>query len=278
MSIKLSGISVYPIKSVKGIPRDSAVVGEKGLVGDRMLMVTDDSGGFLTQRDIPALSLIEASVSDASLKLAAPGAGSVIVPIEGGPTLKPVEVWRDRCEAQDLGPGAADWISSFLGAECRIVRMPDEGTRPLDPKYGGGKVSFADAFPVLLIGESSLEELNSRLKEKLPMNRFRPNLVVIGSAPFEEDRWKRIRIGECEFRVVKPCARCVVTTIDQTSGNKTGKEPLKTLANFRQAKDVLPEAFESYGLDPNVVLFGQNLIPVTLGASIEIGDVVEVLE
>lgn len=278
MSIKLSAISVYPIKSVRGITRESAVVGEKGLVGDRMLMVTDESGRFLTQRELPALSLVEASVGDNSLKLKAPGAGSVIVPLESGSAVKPVEVWRDRCEAHDLGPGAAEWISEYLGADCRIVRMPEEGTRSLDQKYGGGKVNFADGFPVLLIGESSLEDLNSRLSEKIPMNRFRPNLVVSGTKPFDEDNWKRIRIGMSEFSVEKPCARCVVTTVDQASGTKTGKEPLKTLADFRRAADVIPDTYESFGLGPSDVLFGQNLVPLDPGGNVNIGDVVEVLE
>lgn len=278
MSITLSAISIYPIKSVRGIARESALVGEKGLVGDRMLMVTDESGRFLTQRELPALSLVEASVGENSLKLSAPEAGSVIVPLDAGSALKPVEIWRDRCDAQDLGPGAAEWISDYLGSRCRIVRMPEEGTRPLDPKYGDGKVNFADAFPVLLIGQSSLESLNSRLSEDLPMDRFRPNLVISGSEPFEEDRWKRIRIGKCEFRVVKACARCVVTTVDQASGRKTGKEPLKALANFRRADEVLPDSYESFGFGPNDVLFGQNLIPSNPGAVVKKGDVLEVLE
>lgn len=243
-----------------------------------MLMVTDESGRFVTQREIPELSLIEASIEQSSLKLSAKGAGSVILPIREDLPLDRVEVWRDKCEAHDLGPGAAEWISEFLGVSCRLVRMPDPGTRHLGPNYGKGKVSFADGFPVLLVGESSLEELNSRLPERIPMNRFRPNLVVTGTRPFEEDNWKRIKIGESEFRVVKPCARCVVTTVDQENGAKRGKEPLRTLAAFRKASEVLPQTFESFGLMPNDVLFGQNLIPETLNTSVVLGDLVEVLE
>ncbi|MCO6511629.1 MAG: MOSC domain-containing protein [Aridibacter famidurans] len=277
MSIELSGINIYPIKSVRGISQRTAEVREKGLRGDRMLMVTDDSGRFLTQREIPALSQIEASVDESSLKLMAEGAGSVIFPVPNNAPMGRVEVWRDECEAQDLGPGAAEWISEFLGAPCRLVRMPESGTRSLDPNYGIGKVSFADGFPVLLASESSLEELNSRLTEGIPMNRFRPNFVVRGSRPFEEDSWNRIRIGKCEFRVVKPCARCVVTTIDQASGTKTGKEPLRTLAMFRKASEVIPATYAAFGLNPNDVLFGQNLIPEAEGSSVAVGDPVEVL-
>jgi uncharacterized protein YcbX len=154
---------------------------------------------------------------------------------------------------------------------------------------GDDIVSFADGYPLLLIGEGSLANVNERLhdiyrdeeygqKLPLPMNRFRPNLVVQGSDPFEEDNWSRIRVGEAIFRVVKPCARCVMTTVDQARGEFDGKEPLKTISTFRMAKDVFPNSYESLGQTANAVLFGENLIPENPGTTIRIGDEIEVLE
>jgi hypothetical protein len=178
-----------------------------------------------------------------------------------------VGLWGGRGDAEDLGEHAADWFSSFLQTRCRLVRFPDDGFRPVDPDYARfeARVAFADGFPVLLTSESSLKELNARMDGgggRVPMDRFRPNLVVRGSEPFEEDRWRQIRVGELVLDVVKPCARCKITTVDQITG-KTGTEPLATLAGFRKRD--------------NEVLFGQNCVHHGPG-SVRVGDEVEILE
>ena len=170
--------------------------------------------------------------------------------------------------------------------------MPETTERHVSKPFNSGDdiVSFADGYPLLVIGEGSLEELNRRVVEngeapagrvaafRVPMDRFRPSLVVKGSEPFAEDNWAKIRVGEAIFRIVKPCGRCVITTTDQETGEVVGKEPLRTLATFRKAIDVRPEGFEQFGHGPNSVLFGENMIPENPGATISIGDEVEVLE
>ena len=187
----------------------------------------------------------------------------------------------------------SEWFSDALGKKCRLVRMPENSERHVDPRFDLGDeiVSFADGYPLLLIGEASLEELNDKIAEnaaqdadeppavrQLPMNRFRPNVVVQGSGPFEEDNWARVTIGGTNFRVVKPCARCPIPTIDQATGEFDGKEPSRTLATFRKAHKVHPEKYEAFGQPPNAVLFGENLIPENPGGMITLGDPVEVLE
>ena len=169
--------------------------------------------------------------------------------------------------------------------------MTESSERHVSEQFDRGDdiVSFADGYPLMMLGEGSLAEVNERLHDRyrgdeygeklpLPMNRFRPNLVVRGSDPFAEDRWAKIRVGEAIFRVVKPCGRCVMTTVDQARGEFDGKEPLKTMATFRMAKDVFPNTFEELGQTANAVLFGENLIPENPGATIRVGDEVEVLE
>jgi uncharacterized protein YcbX len=176
-----------------------------------------------------------------------------------------VTIWYDEAEAVDQGAEAADWLSQFLGVEARLVRIAEDYFRPVSSRYAVSsqdQVSFADGYPILLASQESLDELNSRMQSSLPMNRFRPNLVVQGCEPFAEDGWKRIRIGEVELALVKPCARCVVTTHDQITGERTGKDPLATLAKFR-----------NFG---RKAMFGMNVIPVSLG-EISVGAEVEVL-
>jgi uncharacterized protein YcbX len=175
-----------------------------------------------------------------------------------------VRVWKHQGPAEDAGGNAAEWFSRFLEQPCRLVRFPEDGEREVDPHYARGpaQVGFADAFPVLLLSEASLEDLNGRMQQPLPMNRFRPNLVVRGCEPYAEDQWKRIRIGDLVLDVVKPCERCAIASVDPLTGQR-GKEPLATLATYR-------------GRD-NSVFFGQNCVHLGPG-SIRIGDDVEVLE
>lgn len=158
-----------------------------------------------------------------------------------------VQVWNDRCPAQLCGDSADAWLSDFLDRPCRLVHMADETVRQVDLKYAalGDRTAFADGFPLLLISQASLDDLNSRLTDSVPMIRFRPNLVVSGCEPYAEDHWRKIRIGELTLRVVKPCSRCKITTVDPGSG-ETGSEPLKTLSGYRR--------------EGNRVFFGQNLV------------------
>ncbi len=269
--ITLSAIHVYPVKSLAGFAPPSAEVHPRGLADDRRWMLLDAAGHFLTQRTLPRMALLSAFLSPSSLQINGPDSPPLLVPLEtppDGPQTREtltVQVWRSVCEAVPVGAEADAWLSDTLGQPCRLVFMPDSVRRAVRPGPGGeeGIVSFADGYPLMLLGEASRGDLNARLETPVPMNRFRPNLVVSGSDAFAEDGWKRIRVGAATFHVVKPCDRCVLTTVDQATGAATGPEPLRTLAGYR--------------LRDQKVLFGQHLIPQTLGV-VRAGDPVEVLE
>jgi uncharacterized protein YcbX len=244
----LSGISVYPVKSARGIALAQSEVDAFGLRYDRRWMVVDRSGQFLSQRSHSRLALVVPSILSGALRIDAPGMPTLETPLNPSPTVATqVTVWNDTCGATWLGEKAASWFSNFLGSTCSLVHMDPDVVRPANPAFAppGSRVSFADGFPFLLISEESLTDLNRRLAEPLPMNRFRPNLVVAGGEPYQEDRWSRIEIGGIGLRVVKPCGRCVVTTTDQTTGER-GKEPLRTLATYRKRN--------------GEVMFGQNVV------------------
>lgn len=290
--MRISEINIYPIKSLKGIALQDSIVEKRGLRYDRRWMLTDLDGMFFTQREVPRMATVTVEILNGALGVSAEGFGSLEIPFEPDRgERESVTVWTSTLVAETyLGP-MNEWFSEVLSKKCKLVRMPDNGTRHVDERFDEGEdtVSFADGYPLLLIGEGSLAEVNERLhdiyhdeeygeKLPLPMNRFRPNLVVQGSDPFEEDGWAKIRVGEALFRVPRPCARCVITTVDQVRGEFDGKEPLKTIASFRMAKDAFPNTFESLGQTANAVLFGENLIPENPGARVGINDVVEVLE
>jgi len=256
---------VYPVKSCRGIALERAVLERRGVRHDRRWMIVDAEGVFVTQRTEPRLACIEVAVDDA-LVLRAPHAPPLRVPFEPPPgaARRRVRVWRDQADALDCGPEASAWLSAWLGAPASLVFMPDDVERPVDPKRArpGDIVGFADAYPLLLASTSSLDELNARLDTPVPMDRFRPNVVVDGCAPWAEDGWRRVRIGDVPVRVLKPCDRCVVTSTDQRTGER-GVEPLRTLASFRK-----------HG---NEVLFAQNAVHDAPG-TIAVGDAVTVLE
>jgi uncharacterized protein YcbX len=266
--MRLSEINIYPVKSLKGIALREATVEERGLQFDRKWMLVDEKGKFITQREFPAMARLETKVDHASLRVAVNGT-QVEVPLadEPGENLR-VAIWTSSVRSALYPPEINEWFSEALGTNCRLVVMPQSSKRSVNPFYAVRKfkdtVSFADGYPFMLIGEGSLADLNSRLDSPVPMNRFRPNLVVAGSEPFAEDTWKKIRIGSTVFHVVKPCGRCVITTIEQAAGDKTGTEPLKTLASYRTKN--------------NKVLFGQNLIADEPGGILNVGDLVEVIE
>ncbi len=261
----ISGIFVYPVKSASQISLDYSKLEQRGLAYDRRWMVVDESGTFMTQRTSPTMALLKIEIEDQTLSLNAPGMSELSLPLFPKVGLpQEVEVWGDRCEAWAADKQSAGWISEYLGKNCNFVFMPASSNRPVDPDYaiGENQIAFSDGFPLLLISESSLNDLNSRLPEKISMKRFRPNLVVNNIEPFQEDCWKAIRIGDCELEVVKPCSRCVLTTVDPETGTFSGKEPLKTLATYRQLN--------------GEVMFGQNLIPRALG-KLEVGMPVEII-
>ena len=253
MPVQLTALTVYPIKSARGIAVSEWTVDDFGLQYDRRWMVVDRWGEFLTQRSHPRLALVSPSIEDGLLRIEAPGMRSLELPLEPSASGSTgVRVWRDTCRAAWLGERPAGWFSEFLGTSCGLVYMAGETVRPADPAYApvGTRVSFADAFPFLLISEESLADLNRRLPDPLPMNRFRPNLVVAGTASYQEDRWNRIEINGLGLRIVKPCARCVVTTTNQSTTER-GKEPLRTLATYREVN--------------GKVMFGQNVVHERIG-------------
>lgn len=264
--ISLARIYVYPIKSAAGVALDRAALDGLGLRHDRRWMLVDDAGEFLSQRRLPRMALISVSFSGASLLVEAPSMSALTLPLEPGPDdprqRTPVRVFDDLVPAASAGEEPDRWFSGFLGVGCRLVYMPDDVVRPVDPDYArdGDRVGFADGFPLLMFSEASLADLNSRLPEPVPENRFRPNLVVSGCGAFAEDGWRWVRVGEVGFRVAKPCARCTITTVDQRIGVR-GKEPLRTLASYRKVGDK--------------VMFGQNLAHDGPG-ELRVGDAVEV--
>ena len=250
MVYTLTEINVYPVKSLGGISLNEAEVTDCGLKYDRRWMLVDESGRFLTQRVLPQMSLIKTYIENQFLcfnhKLKPELKFSV--PLENyNDEEKEVVVWDDSVNAVYVGREADMWFSDAIGFKCRLVHMPDDSKRYVDKKYAleNEVVSFADAYPFLVIGQSSLNDLNRRLRDRVPMNRFRPNFVFEGGSPFDEDRMKSFKLNDVTFFPVKPCARCVVTTVNQDSGIK-GKEPLETLASYRTQN--------------NKVMFGQNLL------------------
>jgi len=224
-------------------------------------MVVDGAGQFLSQRSHSRLALVVPSIRGDKLRVDAPGMPTLEIPLRPSTAVTTtVAVWDDVCSASWVGASAAEWFSEFLGCECSLVHMAEDVLRPADPVFApaSSKVSFADGFPFLLISEQSLADLNRRLAEPLPMNRFRPNLVVAGGEPYDEDGWSQLEIGGIRLRVVKPCGRCVVTTTDQTTGER-GKEPLRTLATYRKRN--------------GEVMFGQNVVHEGPG-HLRVGDTV----
>lgn len=279
--MNLAEINIYPIKSLKGISMDSATVEERGLRYDRRWMLTDAEGMFFTQREFPRMALIEVGIGADALTITADGFGQLEIPLlPETDDMRPVTIWQDVCWAEVFPAVINEWFSDVLETDCQLVYMPDDSRRDVNERFNGGGdvVSFADGYPLLVIGESSLADLNLRLDEQFPMNRFRPNLVVSGADAFAEDNWVRIRVGDAVFRSTKPCARCVITTVDQSRGVIAGKEPLKTLASYRLAKMVMPARLADLGLSDTAVLFGQNLIPENVDGVIRIGDRVEVID
>ncbi|MBI5876410.1 MAG: MOSC N-terminal beta barrel domain-containing protein [Chloroflexi bacterium] len=260
--ISVTGLYIYPIKSCRGTAVNRTQVTPRGLQDDRLLMVVDDDGLFLTQREYPRLALIAPELAGNCLTVRAPGKSDLSLTVGNDGPRSNVGIWRDTCAAVDQGREAAAWFSDYLGASCRLVCIADEHTRTVDPAFArraDDQTGFADGYPFLLISQESLDNLNTRLAQPLLMNRFRPNIVVAGGAPFVEDGWSDVVIAGVRFGVVKPCARCAITTTDQATAT-VGAEPLQTLAGFRHSTDPRPGVY-----------FGQNLVSGQTGM-IALGD------
>ena len=277
----VSKLCVYPFKSTQGIELRQARVGRKGFLGDREMMLVSGSGKFITQRQFPQLAKIRVSVvgSSVTLDLADNSFPSIAFEMATSGRLLEVEIWGERLMAVDQGDEIATWFEQFLALPrdktCRVVKQSETQERLLTKKYANDEdvpLSFVDNSPVMLTATASLSELNERIMEihqqqgqAIPMNRFRPNLVIDTIEPFIEDSWRAIQIGEVRFQVTKPCSRCIITTIDRDLGVKnSSKEPLNTLGTFRQ-------------LSETGVVFGVNTIPQNVG-TISIGDRLQVLE
>lgn len=264
----LSKINIFPVKSLGGIGLQNCKVEERGLRFDRSLMLVDENKNFLTQREYPKMAAIALKITDDGFTASDSG-NEISIPFEPDSEERAtVKIWSSRVKAKFYSDEVNKWFSDILKIKCRLVLMPEDSKRIVNPIYAVKKfedtVSFADGYPVLLISENSLVDLNKKLEKPVPMNRFRPNLVVKDADAFAEDKWKKIKIGDCVFHVVKPCDRCVMTTIEQSNGERNGKEPLKTLAKYRSKN--------------GKVFFGQYLIAENPGETLKVGDKIEILE
>lgn len=234
MSISLASIHIYPIKSLGGFAVEEARTTDRGFEHDRRWMLVDPEGRFITQREQPAMALLRCTERPAGFRVTDARTGGFIdLPWEYHGT-RDIEstVFNDRVRVVEGEQRWSAWFSAMVGSECRIVYMPDDSHRQLDRQYAEGINSLSDGFPYLIISQASLDDLNARLESAVPMNRFRPNLVIAGGEAFQEDAWKQVSIGGVKFDLVKTCGRCVITTTDQQTGERS-KEPLRTLASYR---------------------------------------------
>ncbi len=268
---RVSGLFIYPVKSLRGIAMSEASLDDYGLAGDRRFLVVDANNQFLTQRTLPRMALITTELGRETLALRNLHHGSAAVGLnESGPSLT-VQIWRDTVEAVDCGVEIAVWLSDFLRHPCRLVCIGPAYRRPVKPAKAkpGDVVSFADGYPLLALSEASLADLNDRLvvqgEDPVPMDRFRPNVVLSDCSAYAEDTWARFKIGDAIFRSSGPCARCPIPTTDQLTAIRY-KEPLRTLATYRRDP-----------ADPGNVYFGQNVIHETKSGRLRVGDAVTLL-
>lgn len=264
----LSEINIYPIKSLSGIALNQSLIEDPGLQFDRRWMLVDEKNKFLTQREFPQMAKFDLKLEDENLTVSFQGE-TLNVPFDKNYAHSAnVKIWSNAVKAEIYDDEINQWFSERFNSPCRLAVLGNKSKRKVSPFYAVRKfqdtVGFADAYPFLVAGENSLSNLNEKMEKALPMNRFRPNFVIAESEPFAEDRWKKIKIGKTIFHVVKACARCSMTTINQQTGEKDGAEPLKTLASFRKKN--------------GKVYFGQYLIADKAGEIIKIGDKVEILE
>ncbi len=263
--IIVSELAIYPIKSCRGISEQETQIGAFGLKNDRRWMVVDEQGIMLTQRKISKMCLIQPALVSDGVILKILSMHELYVKTPSNTKKIKVKVWADECTAFDAGDSAAKWLSDFLEIKCRLVYFPDDEFRQVDLNFShvGDKTAFSDGFPLLLISQESLDDLNTRIATNvISMDRFRPNIVVKGASAFAEDEWKKIKIGDTTLRIVKPCSRCVIPSINIETAERE-KEPLKTLVSYRKRD--------------NKIYFGQNVIANSVG-NIKVGMSVELID
>lgn len=262
--LNISEIWVYPIKSLGGIALEKAQVQAKGLRYDRRWMLIDDNGVAMTQRDFPQMALFKPEIVNDKIIVTYKQSGKAIASVEFSSTIAAsndgltATVWSDDVTVLEVDPEVSQWFSHHLHTACRLVAFPEVNARPVEAQHRVHQehVSLADAFPFLIIGQRSLDDLNSRLTNPVPMNRFRPNFVFTGGHAFMEDHWKNLAIGQVSFVAVKKSARCALPTVNQDTAEK-GPEPLRALSAYRKVG--------------NKVYFGQNLVCLDEG-EVRIGD------
>jgi uncharacterized protein len=268
MTATITDLHIYPVKSCRGIPLQSAPLSHTGLADDRHWMLVRPNGRFVTQRELPRMALIATAVNAGSLTLTAPGMPPLAITRGNGADALAVTVWKFSGSGIDCGEDAARWCSEFLETPLRLVRFDEQQPRECDATWTAGTraiTEFSDGFPVLVISRASLAELNSRLPRALPMERFRPNVVIDGVAAFDEDRIHELSTPSVTLRLVKPCLRCSITTTDQQLGAVDGVEPLATLKSYRHDTAM------------HGVKFGQNAIIVKgTGARLQVGEAFDV--
>lgn len=258
----VSALYIYPVKSLGGFGVTEAIVTERGFQYDRRWMLVDKEGRFITQREVHSMALLQTAIIPKGLYVYHkhnPGKNITIHFLSSPVSIKKVQVWDDVCNAWCYGDNEMNrWFTDVLGKECELVYMPDETNRLVDTAYAKNNeiTSFSDGYPFLIIGQSSLNELNSKLSTPFLMDRFRPNIVFTNGSPYIEDNWKHFCINDIDFFGVKTCSRCVITTIDQQTMT-AGKEPLKTLATYRAVN--------------NKIKFGMNLLHRGKG-KLKVGD------
>lgn len=266
--LKLSEIYIYPVKSLGGIRLDFANITTRGLENDRRFMLVDENGRFLSQREHPQLAIFQTEIEGKFLKITHKKTKqnlTINLSPPSQPSLLSVTIWDDNTTAVESSSEASTWFTKILEIPVRLVYMPEESHRKTDTQYsltGEEITSFSDGYPILIIGQSSLDDLNNRLENPVNINRFRPNFVFTHGEPFEEDNWHEFTVGNIRFFGVKPCARCIMTTIDQETGEKKDREPLLTLNKYRKAG--------------NKILFGQNVLISQLG-TVSVGEDVTVI-
>jgi uncharacterized protein len=259
----VSALAYYPIKSCGWTSVQEAELDDCGIVNDRRFLITDPDGMFKTQREHRGLARIQPQLEGDRLTVSAPNMEPLSIDAVSDGNRLQVQIFRSICQAVDQGDAIAEWLSTYLKTPCRLVTMAPDFIRPVNPAFARhpeDRVAFADAYPFLLTTEASLDDLNARMATPLPMHRFRPNIVVAGATPYAEDHWHTLKIGFVSFSNVKPCVRCVMTTLDQVTMEQ-GEEPLRTLARYRRTGEG--------------VIFGQNLIHLERG-TIRVGDTVTV--
>lgn len=291
MTIRVRGLFVHPLKSAASVEVDELSLDWLGAVGDRRWLVTDEAGEAITARERPALALVTPTFAawedggathgegavrrnvDSALVLRAPRLGLGAIRLhapDAGPAVE-VRVWGDALLAYDVGTEAAEWMSTALNRACRVVRLSDEARRPLRAKYAGDVpradrvVAFTDGAPLLLLGQGSIDALNDRLIEQggdpVDRTRFRPNVLLDGAAPLEEDQWSAVTIGALRIAVGEPCSRCVMTTIDPRTG-EGGIEPLRTLAGYRRQDGFVMFGMNATNATPGVIRVGEEIAAV----------------